>query len=445
MDDWLDAEHLASMAIELLERGRWSEAETQLRRALSIDPGQSDWQYHLGLVLEAQGRDLEARDAFDRSIDSTADALDAMLASVMASGRLGDWSRAASGLADILSLDSTCETAHARLIEALTMQGLHDDAETAFYMAEQALERPSADCLAQIGSSLAAREQWRRAGWCLRQAIRLDPELPFARRKLADVLASTGQVQRAVELYEHELREDPDHLDLLIGYATLLEQLGRLDDAAGRLRHALDVDPTSIDVNHRLGLLAMRMGLPDQAAIAFQLVRRLDRTHPTVDRDLADALLRAGLRGDARRLLSGIVQRVREAEDDGCPEDEARGLSLINLLLDADLPSDAAERVEVLLRRGLRPDVDLWRRIALARFRAGDVDGGRAASRRVLRDDASCIRSIGNLAWAAMLQGRLQEASAWIKRGRRIDRDDERLRSLRTRLWVARLKALLQR
>lgn len=445
MHDWLDAEHFASMAIELLERGRWSEAEAQLRRALSIDPGQSDWHYHLGLVLEAQGRDIEAREAFDQAIDPSAESIDAMLASAMASGRLADWPRAVEGLSAILALDSVCESAHARLIEAFAMQGLHDEAETAFYMAEQVLERPSADCLAQIGSSLAAREQWRRASWCLRQALRLDPELPHARRRLADVLALTGQVQRAVELYEHELREDPDHLELLTGYAGLLEGLGRHDDAAARLRHALDVDPTHIEANHRIGLLAMRMGLPDQAAVAFQLVRRLDRSHPTIDRDLADALLRAGLRGDARRLLSGIVQRVREADDDGSPEDESRQLSLINLLLDADLPADAAERVDVLLQRGLRPDVDLWRRIALARFCAGDIDGGRAASRRVLREDALCIRSIGNLAMAALLQGRLQEAAAWIKRGRRIDRDDERLRSLRTRLWVARIKSLLQR
>jgi tetratricopeptide (TPR) repeat protein len=445
MDDWLDAEHLANMALELLERGRWSEAEVQLRRAISIDPGQTDWHYHLGLVLEAQGRDLEARDAFDYSIHPAGDTYDAMLASAMASGRLGDWPRATGSLTELLTLDPTCEGAHARLIEAFTKQGLHDEAETAFYMAEQALERPSADCLAQIGSSLALREQWRRASWCLRQALLLDPLLPYARRCLADVLASTGQVQRAVELYEHELRDDPDHLDLLTGYARLLEQLGRLNDAASLLRHALDVDPTNIEVNHRLGLLAMRMDLPDQAAVAFQLVRRLDRAHPTVDRDLANALLRAGLRGDARRLLSGIVQRVREAEDDGCTEDHDRQLALISLLLEAELASDAAERVDSLLKRGLRPDVDLWRRIALARFRSGDVDGGRSASRRVLREDASCIRSIGNLAWAALLQGRLQEAHVWIKRGRRIDRDDERLRSLRTRLWVARIKSLLQR
>ncbi|MCH2136682.1 MAG: tetratricopeptide repeat protein [Phycisphaerales bacterium] len=445
MDDWLDAEQLATSAIELLEHGRWSEAEAQLRRALSIDPGQSDWRYHLGLVLEAQGRDREARDAFDQSIQAAPDPIDAMLASAMASGRLGDWPAAASQLTDVIALEPGCESAHARLIEAHARQEAHDDAETAFYMAEMALGRPSADCLAQIGASLAARGSWRRASWCLRQALRLDPELPQARRWLADVLASTGQVQRAVELYEQELREDPDSLELLMGYASLLERLGRLDEAAARLRRALDVEPTSVEANHRLGLLALRAGRMDQAAVAFQLVLRLDRGHPTAARDLAAALLAAGQKGDARRLLGSIVQRVREAEDDGCLEPEASLVALVELLIDAGLPIDAAERIEVLLARGLTPDVDLWRRIALARFQAGDVDGGRAASRRVLRHEPACLRSIGNLAWASLLQGRLKEAGAWIRRGLKQDRDDDRLKALRTRLWVARFKALLRR
>lgn len=445
MDDWLDAEHLATMAIELLEHGRWSEAEAQLRRALSIDPDQSDWRYHLGLVLEAQGRVREARDAFDQSIERSTSPVDAMLASAMASGHLGDWEGAVHRLTEIIALEPLCEGAHARLIEALAMRGAHDEAETAFYMAELALGRPSADCLAQMGASLATRKLWRRAGWCLRQSLRLDPEMPHARRWLADVLASTGQVQRAVELYEHELREDPDSMELLTGYAGLLERLGRIDEAAARLRRALDVDPTSVEANHRLGLLALRSGCCDQAAVAFQLVLRLDRGHPTAARDLAAALLAAGQRGDARRLLGSIVQRVREAEDDSVRESEASMLALIDLLIEADLPADAAERVDVLLAGGIRPDADLWRRIALARFRAGDIDGGRAASRRVLRHDGACTRSIGNLAWASLQQGRLKEAAAWIRKGRRIDREDDRIRALRTRLWIARIKALLHR
>ena len=47
MDDWLDAEQLASKAMDLLERGRWVEAEAQLRRALAVDPRQYEWRFHL--------------------------------------------------------------------------------------------------------------------------------------------------------------------------------------------------------------------------------------------------------------------------------------------------------------------------------------------------------------------------------------------------------------
>ncbi|MCH2138301.1 MAG: tetratricopeptide repeat protein [Phycisphaerales bacterium] len=445
MDNWLDAEQLADQAMDLLDRGRWAQAEAQLRRALAVDPQQREWRFNLGVVLEAQGQDAKAAEAFDQAVDPAADDTDALLCAAAAWARVQHWSNAADRLRQTLERDASIEAAHARLIEVLRLQGEHEDAETAFYMAEHALDGPSADCLCEIGESLATREQWRRAAWCLRQATRLDATMGHARRRLADVLAKMGQVQRAVEVYESELRTDPDQIDLLVGYAGLLEQLGRLEDAAMRLQHALDLDPTSIEANHRLGVLALRMRCPDRAAVAFQLVRRLDRTHPTVQRDLAHALLCAGQRGDASRMLTTIVQHEREAAEDGHSASIPDQLALIDLLSATGLHADAAERVEAVLAGGLTPDVHHWRQFARVRFLSGDLDGGRAASRRVLRHEPTCVASIGNLARAALLQGSLDEAAGWIRKGRSLDRGDARLRSLRTQLWVARLRAMLVR
>ena len=53
MSDWLDAEHHAERAFDLFERGRWAEAESELRRALELNPEQAEWHFNLGLTLEA--------------------------------------------------------------------------------------------------------------------------------------------------------------------------------------------------------------------------------------------------------------------------------------------------------------------------------------------------------------------------------------------------------
>ena len=64
MNDWVDAEHHVERAHELFDAGRWDEAESELRRALSLNPYQSEWHFNLGLTLEAAGRDADAADAF---------------------------------------------------------------------------------------------------------------------------------------------------------------------------------------------------------------------------------------------------------------------------------------------------------------------------------------------------------------------------------------------
>ncbi len=43
MSSWQDAEQHADRALEMYERERWSEAESELRKALDIDPDQGDW------------------------------------------------------------------------------------------------------------------------------------------------------------------------------------------------------------------------------------------------------------------------------------------------------------------------------------------------------------------------------------------------------------------
>jgi Flp pilus assembly protein TadD len=67
MSDWMDAEAHADRAFELYERGRWAEAESELRKALSLNPDQPEWHFNLGLTLEAAGRDGDALAAYEQA------------------------------------------------------------------------------------------------------------------------------------------------------------------------------------------------------------------------------------------------------------------------------------------------------------------------------------------------------------------------------------------
>src|SRR5215831_6325693 len=81
MSEWFEAEQHAERAHEHFEAGRWEEAESELRHALSMDPQQSEWQFNLGLTLDAAGRFDDAAAAFRAASElSPEDAQPALMA-----------------------------------------------------------------------------------------------------------------------------------------------------------------------------------------------------------------------------------------------------------------------------------------------------------------------------------------------------------------------------
>ena len=93
MTDWLDAERHADRALEMFERGRWAEAEVELRKALALNPDQPEWHFNLGLTLEASGRDPEAMACYERAIELAPDQVEPMVAAGVVANHLGRYAR----------------------------------------------------------------------------------------------------------------------------------------------------------------------------------------------------------------------------------------------------------------------------------------------------------------------------------------------------------------
>jgi tetratricopeptide (TPR) repeat protein len=172
----------------------------------------------------------------------------------------------------------------------------------------------------------------------------------------------------------------------------------------------------------------------EQAHLEFELVFKLDPQFPQIRAALAEALLRRGRVERAQPYLRDELDLMLGTEPAG--EDRIELARFGSLLLEADMPGEAAEVFEQAIDEG-GEDPQVLRKLALARFRSRDHEGGVAASRRVLRLDPRCVASIHNLALAALEQGRIRLAAGWIDRGLRIDRHDDGLRRLRVRMWMA--------
>ncbi len=480
MSDWMDAESHADRAFEMYERGMWAEAETELRKALSLNPHQADWHFNLGLTLEAAGRDHEALSSYERAIGLADEQPEPLLAAAVVAMRLNRTEQAVTWLRAALELDHTIEPAHAHLIEAQVRLGQPEEAETSFYIAQYALPEPSALCYAAVAEALLQRQQLERAGWCLREAMRINPTLPRLRARLGNVYAARGDSRRALHLYLRDLRDDPGNVDTLLDYGELLMEFNRLGEASEKFRRVLELEPANVDAHFRLGQIASRTKRHERAMVEFELVLKLDPSYPRIRQALAEVLMARGRHHEARTCLREAMDQVAEqiCMDSGGRSAPAGGqagtsgvvassssssslpilnppeigptdwwtpselLHLARLLLRVELNAEGARILEHLGARTdlkSRMQVKVLRQLALARFRLGDRAGGVIASRRILRLDSKCIVAMHNLALAAIEDGRLSVAAGWIRRGLQLDRLDEGLRQLRIRLWIARL------
>jgi tetratricopeptide (TPR) repeat protein len=433
MSDWLNAEGHADRALEMYERGRWAEAEAELRKAIALNPDHAEWHFNLALTLEAAGRDAEALASYQRAIELLPGQIDPLLSAGIVANRLGRFEPAMKWLEQALKLDRLCEPAYSHLMESYLRLERHEEVETMYYIAQQTLPEPSAHCLAMMGESLLQRREYRRAGWCLKEALRLDSSIPRVRARLASVFAATGRTQKALQLYLRDLRDDPGNIDTLLDYGELLMEVGRLPEAAEKFRRVLELEPANVDAHYRLGEIAMRGKRYEKARLEFELVLKLDQQFPQARLALAEALLVQGWAVDARRHLRHELEAADLSQRTDQPREDL--VRLGTLLLSADMPSEAAQALERAAAAS-PTDLNVLRRLALARFQSGDRLGGVAVSRRVLRLEPRCVRSMHNLALAALEDRRLRLAWGWIRRGLRIDRHDDGLRRLRMRVFL---------
>jgi Flp pilus assembly protein TadD len=263
--------------------------------------------------------------------------------------------------------------------------------------------------------------------------MRLEPNMPRLRARLALVFAATGKHQRALQLYLRELRDDPGNIDTLLEYGTLLHDIGRVAEAGEKFRRVLEMEPANPDAHFRLGLIALATHRYEQATLEFELVLKLDAQFPGIRCAIGESLYRRGQIEEAARYLREEFAVMKGAVVAGQGH-QAAIVHLASLLMEVNEPGRAAELLGAVVSSG--ESADVLRQLALARFRSGDHAGGAAASRRVLRIDRTCVRSMHNLALSAMQHGRLHVAAEWIRRGLNAGAHDEGLRRLRIRLWM---------
>ncbi len=474
MNDWVDAEHHVELAHEHYDAGRWDEAEVELRQALSLNPYQAEWQFNLGLTLEAAGRYEAAADAFVQcsklhAEHGTPDANSTLLAGV-------NLIRAGKPEASMLWLDESekIEPMNVAIvvhrIEALTDMERYDQAEEAFYLGQQ-IDPEYPELYAVMGETLQRAEHHERAVWCLREAARLDPGLPRVRARLASAYARLGRLERARQLYLQELRVDPGDSDTLLDLGDLLVDMNRFGEAGEKFRRVLELFPDNADAHFSLAELAELEGRLADALVHYDVVLRLDKDYSTARTRLGRTLLQRGRSEDMHRVRDLLNQELQaleraNANDVGlievktipadtetdtetgaekskrnaasertvvCDEDELEELG--RTLVEAGMLRQAT-RVYMLLLAAVPTSHKAFHGLSVSALEAGRYDEGIDAAKKSLEFRPSFVPAMHNLVLAYYRQGQFIRARYWLAQAMRHEPDDGQLRRLRMKLRV---------
>jgi tetratricopeptide (TPR) repeat protein len=305
-------------------------------------------------------------------------------------------------------------------------------------MAQQHLEHAPAS-LQAMAELLLEEGHADRAAWCLREAIRLEPALPRVRVRLAQLAADGGQPHRAVELMTEEVRKHPGDVQAWVAYGDLLTRMRRGPEAAEKYRRAIELDPDHAIAHWRLGSLALAARRLDEACSLLDRAVALDPDQAVPRVELAHARLERGETTEAARLLELHMER-HPPEEDPRLQHVTAAIGLAELALRAGQSAAAARVLTASLRHPTcAKDAGVLRKLALARYRCGDLAGGDQASRRLHRVDPSDRAAAYNLALSALQRGELPEARTWIRAGLAAHPRDGGLRRLRIRLWMLQL------
>ena len=101
---------------------------------------------------------------------------------------------------------------------------------------------------------------WKGAEAEFRRAIQLAPHDDATKTTLADLLATQGHPEQAVELAREELTSDPLCASCYHWLASYLSPLGRLDEAEEAIRKAIELQPGHADFYTQLTVIAVQRG-----------------------------------------------------------------------------------------------------------------------------------------------------------------------------------------
>jgi tetratricopeptide (TPR) repeat protein len=273
--DQRHAESLHGLGLLCLQCRRYAEAVDLLNRAAESSPDDVAIRSNLGYALLRLQRRVEAIAAFRSAVEIQPDYTVAHFNMGMALSELGRHEEA------VAAFDKTIATKpdhyHARYQRGLSLLELsrHDEAVADLVLVRK--HNPTdINVFYALGSALKSAGRNNEALALFKEALKKEPNSPAAHNNYGLTLAILARHDEAIVHYEKALELDRKLLTTYSNLSNSLNSLGRSEEALAVCHKALAIDPDNLSGIIGTGYSKMCLGRMDDAIVDFERGLRID-------------------------------------------------------------------------------------------------------------------------------------------------------------------------
>ena len=263
-EDPENADHLFLYGLILTDLKQFSEAEVQLRKALTLRPDSAEFHYRLAALLLQEKMEWKATLGLDRRDTSTRVVR-------------GTEQEALDSLEAAVKLDPNHFKARLHLGRNYYEHNQHLKARRQF---EAVLERDQDYPWLHYHLSMlhSNRGEVQAAIRELEKELELHPTHAQARLELGEWLVKIGQFERGLSHLSQVKQGEVHPVDLNYAIAKAHRGLGNPEQALAAARKCLEMDPEFSDAHYLLGQLYRETGKPELARQSMQTFQRVKKS-----------------------------------------------------------------------------------------------------------------------------------------------------------------------
>lgn len=272
--DMLPFNTATQSAIDMLDQGRFAEAETALRKIVSESPPEHvSSRLYLGTVLEQQDQTAEAEKIYQKVLECRPDDSAALFHLGALYADLGRFEEA-------IQIFEKCLIVEPESTETLFNLGL---------------------AKSRTGDAAAAER-------IFRQVLQIDPLFPGAWAGLGTLYSRQRRPADAMAAFQSELKLNPDSIEAHINLGVQLGGQQRFEQAREHFKTATELAPESIDARFNLGICEEMLHNYDAAIFQVQKAIKLAPESPGLRTALGNIYLKSGQKAEAIEAFESEIE-----------------------------------------------------------------------------------------------------------------------------------------